>query len=362
MTANETPVDMLRTAVFYLVVGVLAWLVYLIFLPLLAPLAWACILVVMFHPLQARLERRMGKNAAAALNTLLITIILVAPSLVLLTAFVRQGFAAATAAQGSLSTGGFEWANAPWRWVQQHFPNMQDTTLPMMVRQEGERIARTMAAEVGSVLRNAFYFLFDLIVMLLAVFYILRDSDSLMKGFRGVMPFTETQREGMIAEADELIHASVVFTLISAAVHGLVGGAIFAAVGIPEALFWGVAMAFFSLLPVVGSSIIWLPAMGYLLTGGHYGMAIAVGVVCAGTALLMENVVRPWVISGRAELSSLVVFISVLGGLTVFGLLGVVLGPIIVATATSVLDIYRNRDADSPPGGTPRGAGPAMLQ
>jgi predicted PurR-regulated permease PerM len=99
-------------------------------------------------------------------------------------------------------------------------------------------------------------------------------------------------------------------------------------------------MGFFSLVPVVGSSLIWVPAAVGLIAGGHIGRGILLIVICGLLVALVDNVVRPWLISGRAEMGGLVVFISVLGGISVFGLLGVVLGPIVVATAASMLDLY----------------------
>lgn len=347
MTDSASPAGRLGVALFYAILLVLAWLVYLIFQPLLAPLAWACILVVIFHPLQERLERRMSHQSAAALNTLLVTLILVVPSILLASAFIRQGLNEASNVQRMVARGNFGWATKGWVWVQQRVPGLENTDLPTLVHEQGEKIAGAVASELGTLLRNVVHFFFDLLVMLLAVFYILRDRDGIMSSLRALLPFTQSQKERMIVEADELIHASVIFTLLSAGVHGLVGGVIFAVAGIPEPIFWGVCMAFFSILPVVGSAIIWAPAILVLMVHGQYGMAILVLVTCAGTAGMFEYIVRPWLISGRAQLSALVVFISVLGGLTVFGLLGVVLGPIIVATATSVLDIYRA--GDEPP-------------
>ena len=360
MTTSDTSAGRLGVALFYGILLLLAWLVYLIFRPLLAPLAWACILVVVFHPLQERLEQRLGRQWAAALNTLLITLILVVPSILLASAFIRQGLNEASSAQRVLSGGNYGWATKGWVWVQQRVPSLGNTDLPTLVHEQGEKIVDAVGLELGTLLRNVINFFFDLLVMLLAVFYILRDTGGLMSTLRGLLPFTQPQKERMILEADELVHASVIFTLLSAGVHGLVGGVAFAVAGIPEPIFWGVCMAFFSIIPVVGSSIIWAPAILVLMARGHYGMAILVLVTCAGTAGLFEYIVRPWLISGRAQLSALVVFISVLGGLAVFGLLGVVLGPIIVATATSVLDIYRT--GNDPPADSIHSPPSAVLQ
>ena len=106
-------------------------------------------------------------------------------------------------------------------------------------------------------------------------------------------------------------------------------------------------MGFFSLVPVVGSALIWAPAAISLIAEGHILAGILLALFCSVVVGLVDNVVRPWVISGRAEMGGLVVFISVLGGISVFGLLGVVVGPIVVATGASLLDLYT---ANSPGG------------
>jgi predicted PurR-regulated permease PerM len=103
-------------------------------------------------------------------------------------------------------------------------------------------------------------------------------------------------------------------------------------------------MGFCSFIPVVGSALVWVPAAISLAIGGHLGRGIFLAIFCILIVGMVDNVMRPWLISGRAQLGGLLVFISVLGGISVFGLLGVVLGPIIVATTASLLDLY------APPG------------
>jgi predicted PurR-regulated permease PerM len=119
-------------------------------------------------------------------------------------------------------------------------------------------------------------------------------------------------------------------------------------VKLPTPLFWGVAMAFFSLVPVVGSGLIFVPASLWLGFTGHWGRAILLLVICAGVSTIVDNVLRPLLLGGRTELSALVIFISVVGGVGLFGMLGLVLGPILVATAAGVLAVYMERP-ESPP-------------
>src|SRR2546426_11524885 len=132
----------------------------------------------------------------------------------------------------------------------------------------------------------------------------------------------------MISQAQNLISASVITSLIIAAIQGVLGGLGFVLVGLPTPLFWGVAMAFFSLVPVVGSGLIFVPAAPWLGFTGHWGRALLLLGICAGVTTIVDNVLRPILLGGRTELSGLVIVIGVVGDVAVFGLLGLVLGPI----------------------------------
>jgi predicted PurR-regulated permease PerM len=207
-----------------------------------------------------------------------------------------------------------------------------------------------MASELGTIIRNTVVFLFELFVMLFALFYFLHDGDAMVARFRRFLPFEESTTERMLAEARELIFASVTTSLVIAAVQGVICGGAFAIVGLGSPVFWGVLMGFLSLLPVVGAWPVWIPGTIYLASTGHAGRAIVLIGICGALGATIDNVLRPLLLGGRASLSGLLVFISVLGGITVFGVLGVVLGPIVVATAVGILDVYSEADV---PGGAP---------
>ena len=157
---------------------------------------------------------------------------------------------------------------------------------------------------------------------------------------RDVLPFQKEQSDRMFTETEDLIFATVMSTAAAALTQGLFAGLAFAAVGIGAPIFWGVMVAFMSLVPVIGSALIWVPAAVTLMVSGHIVKGIVLLAFYGLVIVFADYVVRPWLISGRAEMGALVVFISVLGGVEVFGLLGIVLGPIVVALAASLLDFY----------------------
>jgi predicted PurR-regulated permease PerM len=114
----------------------------------------------------------------------------------------------------------------------------------------------------------------------------------------------------------------------------------FTLAGVDTALFWGVLIAFFSLVPVVGSALIWVPTALWLAFTGHIGQSLIIAVICGGVAGVADNIIRPLLLRNRTHLNELLLFISVLGGIQVFGLLGIVAGPTIVAAAMGVFRVY----------------------
>jgi predicted PurR-regulated permease PerM len=337
--------DRFSNVLFYGVVLCLAYLVFLVFRPFLVPLGWAGVFGVIFYSLNQRLERRWGRTLAASASTAGVAVILVVPVLLLGTLFVREGIAATRSVQAAMSTGGYGWFNHAWEWTVLRVAE-QDASidLPGLVRQGASQLGEYMASQLGAVLRNIVVFVFELFVMLFALFFFLRDGDAILDRVRLSLPFDETMRERMLTEARDLIFASVTTGLVIAAVQGIVCGGAFAIIGLHSALFWGVVMAFLSFLPVVGAWPIWIPAAIWEFSTGHSGRALVLIAMCGGVHSTIDNILRPILLGGRSSLNALLVFISVLGGIAVFGVLGGVLGPVVVATAVGILDAYSGKD------------------
>jgi predicted PurR-regulated permease PerM len=330
----------LGTALFFGIVIFLAYFVYLVFSPFLVPLAWAGVLVVVSYPVYERVAARFGSATGAIATTAAVTLILIVPSLFAMIAFARQGVEAAQAIQFQVAIGRFEWVNKLWLEIQQKFPtaNLQD--LGPSLRQYGEEAAAFVASRLGIILTHTAIFLFHLGVTILAMFYLYRDGASMVERLRILLPFKSDYRDRLLDETRNLIFASVTSSLVAAAVHAALGSLAFAIVGVKAPIFWGVMMGFLSFVPVVGSALIWVPISISLMVGGHLSRGVFLVIFCAVIVGLVDNIIRPWLISGRAQMGGLVVFISVLGGISAFGLLGVVLGPIVVAAAASLLDLY----------------------
>jgi predicted PurR-regulated permease PerM len=370
MPETHTTRSRLDNVLFYAVVALMAYFVFRIFEPFLAPLGWAGVLVVVFFPIHKHLERRMGRTSAALISTFAVTLILILPALALVALSVSEAAGlvhsiAPSFANGwpSLSdiSGLADLSSLPGplgragAWLDARFPTQHAIDIVSIAQRAAVYTASFLGSKLGYVFRNAILFFFDLFVTLFALFYIFRDADWIVASFRRLLPFPPSARDRILTEARDLINASVTTSLVIGAVHGVVGGIAFAAVGIGAPIFWGVVMAFLSMLPVVGAWPVWLPAAIYLFSTGHWQRAVillALSAVIAGAA---DYVLRPLLIGNKTQLSGLVVFISVLGGVAVFGPLGIVMGPIVVATATSLFS-----GASHGSHASPQGEGPAV--
>ncbi|MFQ5663096.1 MAG: AI-2E family transporter, partial [Terriglobia bacterium] len=180
-------------------------------------------------------------------------------------------------------------------------------------------------------------------------FYLFRDGPALLARLRDALPLEPQQRDHLLRTAQDVLYATVYSSFVVAVMQGVLGGMTFWLLGIKAALFWGVVMGFLALLPALGPWLIWLPAALFFLLGGKLGHALVLLVVGVAVISLADNFLRPMLISGRTRLNGLLVFISVLGGLAVFGLLGIVLGPIVVAVGAAVVEAYTAKPVLPPP-------------
>jgi predicted PurR-regulated permease PerM len=338
---NTSTSDRLTTVLAYGSLLLLGYLVYLITAPFLIPLAWSAVLAIFFYPVYVYLERRVSATWAAILCTLGVTFLLIVPVLMVMLYAAREAIQATAEFRETLSANGpgaFQnFANT----VRQHLPDaLENFDFIGALRQGAEKTASFMASSIGSLVKNLFSFLINLFILLFALFFMFRDSERILRAVRHLIPFEREIQEDMLHESRDLIFASVAVALLIAAIQGALGGLAFELAGLPGPVFLGVLVAFCSIVPVVGSTLIWFPAGVWLAVNGHWGKALLILAICGGVAGVADNIVRPLLLRNRTRLNDLLLFISILGGLGAFGLLGLVVGPTIVAAALGILRVY----------------------
>jgi predicted PurR-regulated permease PerM len=336
--------DRLTTVLSYGALLLLIYLVYRIVEPFFIPLAWSAVLAIFFYPLHERLEKKMMPNSAALLSTLSVTVLLIVPAIIVLVFATRQAIEASARVQTALMDPDKELSMHTVAWIRAHLPTAwQDADFSQPIKQGAERVAAFLAGNFAGLLKNLTTFFVNLFIVVFSLFFMFRDGESIVRGVRHLIPFDESIQTDMLTESRDLIFASVAVGLVIACLQGLLGGLAFTIGGIPTAVFWGVLMAFFSLVPVVGSALIWVPAALWLGFSGHWGKGTTILVICGAVAGTADNIIRPLLLRNRTHLNELLLFIGVLGGLEVFGLLGLVAGPTIVAAAMGVFRVYMDR-------------------
>jgi predicted PurR-regulated permease PerM len=341
--ARTREAKQLRSLAFYGAVVLTAVLAYRIVQPFLVEITWAAVLVICLAPAQARLSRRLGGAPSAALLTLLVVLVLIVPLLLVAQLLVGEASQAIAYLEAHVTNGGGPagLARVVWQWLHQRLPflpNEED-----MVRQLSERLgefANLVAVHANYVVSQVLGFMFSASIMLCTLYFMLKDAPAMARGVRRILPFGRERNERLLELVYDIVSTSVTSTLVIALVQGILGGVMLLLLGVPGALLLAGSIVVLALLPAVGAALVWGPTAIWLALSG----SIMKGAVLALFGLLVlsnvDNVVRPLMLSGTARLSTLVLIISLLGGISAFGLVGIVLGPVVAAVFSALVETY----------------------
>ena len=342
MATKPTSRERFADLLFYAVVILVAYLAMLVVWPFLAPLAWAAILAMTLRPIYIYFCIRLRNSNAALATTLLAAVLIIAPAVFLGMMVVEQVPVALDYLKG-LSPTTPEQITRAWAVVRARVPVTLPSD-PMSFITDGlQQAAGFLVPQAGSLLADLLSLVGSLLVMLFALFFLLRDGRSYAEVVRRLLPFSEQESERLISETRDLVVASVGAGLIVAAVQGLIGGVAFWLLGITAPAVWGVAIAICSLLPVIGATIVWVPVAIWLFFSGQVTTALVLTAICAVVLGSADNVLRPILLSGRTSASGLVVFIGLLGGVSALGFVGLVLGPIVLVIAGTLIEALTRR-------------------
>jgi predicted PurR-regulated permease PerM len=341
---SDTVKDRFSRLSFYVLILVIGYLTFQVLSPFLSPLAWAAVFAMMFHAVNNELTQRFGPNRGALATTLIAAVLIVAPAVLLVSVLAREVPQVIDYVKG-VSISAPDQIDRIWEMVRSRVPFSLPEEPGALLREGVQRGLAFLAPHAGGVVADAFATLGSLFVMLFALFFLLRDGRTFGRQIRDLLPLPERERERLMTETRDLVIASVGAGLMVAAVQGLIGGIAFWLLGLRAPVIWGVSTAFCSLIPLVGSALVWVPAALWLLLSGE----VVRGVILIGVGVLgigmVDNVLRPILLAGRTSASGLVVFLGLLGGVGAFGFIGLVLGPIILVTAGSLLDAFTRPDA-----------------
>jgi predicted PurR-regulated permease PerM len=331
------------SVVFYGAVLLIGYLGYLILQPFLVEIGWAVVLAICLAPARDRLARRLGRVRSALLLTLLALLLLFVPALAGIGALVREGGAVVGYIRQQLSDRGGPMGlfHVVWDWLNHHFPMLpSEDQLVARVSDSLGSVAGLLASHAGTVVKGALSLFLSLLMTLAILFFLLRDSEAMTRAALRLLPFGHEQNLRLLTLTRDIVSASVTSMLAVALIQGVLGTLAFALLGIPGALLWGGLMTVLALLPAVGAALVWAPAAIWLAISGSLVKGIVLGLVGLLVLGNVDNVVRPLVLSGSARMNTLVLIISLLGGVSAFGFIGIVLGPVVAAVLTALVESY----------------------
>ncbi|MFN7945397.1 MAG: AI-2E family transporter [Blastocatellia bacterium] len=327
--------------------GIALYVCWLMLQPFAEVLAWAAVLVIVFFPVHQRLVawlRRPGWSAL--LSTALVMLVILVPVTLVTIAVVNELTELVQNLQGSFST--LLGPHSPvigriTGWLSQYI-DVSRLHPQEYLMQRLNSLSENLASRTIGLVGGVFGAVIEVFFIIFTMYYLFRDSDRIRRALRDVIPLEREQSEQIFERTREVIYASVYGVLVIAAIQGALGGLAFWMLGLPSALVWSVVMFLLSMVPMAGSFLVWIPAAAWLALMGHPGKALmltAWGLLAIGT---VDNFLRPRLVGQKTRLHELLIFFSVLGGLQIFGVLGLVLGPVIVAVTLALMDIFRQMD------------------
>jgi predicted PurR-regulated permease PerM len=337
---NGSPQDRLPVLVLLALTLAGLYACYLLLRPFVPAFAWALALAVLFAPVHRRLERRLHRpNLAAVLSVTLVVVIVVVPAILVAARLFAEAAAGAAAMGAAIDSG--EWQRriaghplaALTDWVSKYI------SLPDIVGAGASWLTNTSAA----LLRASVAELVAFLLTFYFLFYFFRDGHAALRALLVHSTLSREELGQITRRVGDTIHATFYGILVCSAVQGVLGGLMFWWLELPSPVLWGVIMGLLSVVPVFGSWIVWVPTAAFLALDGHWVAAIVLTAWGGVVIGWIDNVLYPVLVGNRLRLHTVPTFVAVVGGLTVFGVSGVVLGPLVVEVTLGLLQIWRAR-------------------
>ena len=331
------------TAVLAILTALSLYLSYLLFRPFLAPILFAVVVAIVFHPLQVLFRKMFRNRSVVALASTLSAMLITAVPLFFLALAVSaelsdlyRSAATKTASHGGPIAYLFQALDKVVAWAGRHLPLPPVDLSDLAMRRLGEASSSLLRIGAGLV-SNLFALITNAVIATVALFFIFRDGEAGLARVCSALPLPA----GSLARLQERVSSTIVANLYGgvavSAAQGLFTGLAFWALGIGSPVLWGVVTGVVSLVPFVGSAIVWAPASLVLIADGHLAKGIVLLAWGAGVVGLVDNVIRPWIISERVQLHPLYIFFALLGGVEMFGMIGLFVGPVVLSLAAALL-------------------------
>ncbi|MEM7571599.1 MAG: AI-2E family transporter [Bacteroidota bacterium] len=334
----------IRRNLFFIVVVLVTLGFYWLIEDYVITVFWAGVLALIFYGPYGWLVKHLKRRSlSAAVMSMLIFLFVIVPLGLLSLALVNQGKDLVT----SINSGELD-VYVVFDYVNERIPQVEEylSEWGMSVEQIREQasnaavtVSQTLGSRVFSFTGSIFNFFIQFTLMLYLLFFFLRDGRPLVRTIVNTIPMGNVRERELVQRFASVARATLKGTLVVAVVQGSIGGLLFSIVGIPGALLWGVAMTFLALLPVGGSAIVWFPAAIILLAQGDIWEGVLVLIVGSLIIGLVDNILRPILVGRDTQMPDYLVLLSTLGGITLFGISGFILGPVVAALFITVWEM-----------------------
>jgi predicted PurR-regulated permease PerM len=340
--------------VIFVALAVSVYLSWLLIRPFLWVLTWAVVMTVLFYPVQEQLRKWISSPGwSAVLSTLLVIVTVLVPTAMVARSVAGEAQTIAKEAPARVSEL-LKPSNAVTgstvRWIERYQsldsfrdPNWLESVAKEWSGTERGRPLRLVGGVVGIAVQLA--------LIIFTMFYLFKDSRVIRTRLYELVPVENRRIRDFFDRTRDVIIACAYGTLLVSVVQGTLGGLAFWVLGLPSPILWGVVMVLASIIPTLGAFIVWVPAAIYLATTGHTGQALALTIWGTVVIGLADNLLRPILIGNRTRMHELLVFFGVLGGLDLFGVLGLFIGPVIFAITLSLVETLREVGAPAAVGG-----------
>ena len=328
---------------------VAAFACFLLVEPYINSIVMAFIISLLMFPIHQWFEKTLPNHAniASLLSCVVLTFIIVVPLLFVFAAIVQQGSTFSQNLYQWVTHGGIQTIFAhPWVVKVLSIANTYlpfDSIEPQEIAQKIGQFATSFGSNLvgisAKILGDATNFLVNFFLMLFVLFFLLRDHDKIISALRHILPLSRSQEDKLLDEIEQVSKSAVMGSFLTAIAQGLAGGIGMWIAGFPG-LFWGTMMGFASFIPVIGTALIWIPAAIYLFLIGDTSWAIFLTIWSIVIVGSIDNLLRPLLMQGSGGMNTLMIFFSLLGGLHVFGLIGLIYGPLIFAVTIVLFNIY----------------------
>jgi predicted PurR-regulated permease PerM len=339
------------TILFFLIAALSIYLFYKIMAMFLIPIFWGGILCIVFFPLYRKMRKRIkSHNLAAFAILVLIFFIIIGPAIYLLLSLVGEASDAFVWIDNAYQSGQLKaYVTKIMPFINtiqsklMSYPELASLDFESIIKNIFSTVTAAIGTKATAVIANIPKTVFQFFLTMFAMFFFFRDGETLMQLLRRLTPLTPEQSGTTYAYLKEVIEGTMYGGVVMALIQGTLGGLLFAVMGITSPVFWGAVMGFLSFLPVLGPFIIYIPAGVILILAGSPIKGIITLVFGILVISQIDNFVRPLLFRGKTKMHTMLMFFSIMGGMALFGLVGIVLGPFIAAVFMSILKIFETK-------------------